>query len=104
MLEIIIFSLGIILFIFNFSATKACLKDDLLTNTQKIFQLLIIWLIPILGAFLILYMITDSHTQAEVKDMTIGPFYLREFSKKNKPNENINGVCGSAKDGVCGSD
>lgn len=105
MFEFILLTLLLCLLLFNFSATKAVIRDEELTKVQSIAQLLLIWFLPILGAFFVLYMLMDSHKPEEVKEMTIGPFYLKPFDK-TKPNNNDNiGVCGSCGgSGHCGSD
>lgn len=105
MFHYLLIALTLCLLLFNISATKAVIKDTELTRVQSVTQLCLIWLIPILGTFFVLYMLTDSHTSEEVKEMTIGPFYLKPFNKAKPNNNDHNGVCGSCgSSGHCGSD
>jgi hypothetical protein len=47
----------------NIIATRLVLRDDLLERGQRVFQLLVVWLVPILGAIGV-FAIHRSHEQA----------------------------------------
>ena len=46
----------------NLYASLKLLRRSEFENVQKVFQIIIIWLIPLIGAVLILLFIKDDHT------------------------------------------
>ena len=76
----IIMMLGVYVLI-GLIVTRGIVLDAGLTVLQKVAQILIIWLIPVLGVCLVLVMQGNNHTRSEMKNLVPFPFYLVAHSR-----------------------
>lgn len=87
--------------------TRGIVIDSGLTVLQKFFQILIIWLIPVIGASLVLAMQGNNYTRTEMRSLVPFPFYLAGYSKPrdgsltSAAQDGAGDGCG---EGACGSD
>jgi len=82
--------------------TRGVAADPGLTVLQKIVQVLIIWIVPLIGMCVVLLMQGNNHTRAEMKSLVPFPFYL---ASPSIPGDGS--LAGSVQDGAgdhCGAD
>jgi hypothetical protein len=81
----------IYLFFLNIVTTFRLLKSELYEKSQKVFQTILIWLLPLIGA-LFVSMLLNQHEAIELKNKNILKsillFIFIVKIKKNKNNEN----------------
>ncbi len=102
--------LALALLVLNLVVTTGLVRDAGLSIGQRFGQAVIVWLLPFLGALLILFVQGMSHTRDEMKSLVPFPFYLAGYNKV-RPNPHRDEY-GSAVDppgesfgeGSCGSD
>lgn len=95
--------------IFNAVVTRALILDVGTTALQKVFQGVLIWLLPVLGGTLILYLIASHHDRAEMASLAPWPFYMTAaHCERKNPDATLSsadkvaeGACG---EGSCGGD
>ncbi len=93
----------------NFLATRALVRDAGTTQSQKLFQLLIVWCLPLIGAMLVVTMLSHHYSKAELADLGLSPFAYRDVKKNDQNHGSGQGACGAGGDGLscggsCGSD
>ena len=66
-------SLVVLLIAANVVATYACLRDAATTGKQKVLQVALVWSLPILGSFVVLYFVADHHHGEELKSLIPWP-------------------------------
>lgn len=82
--------------------TRGVIVDPGLTIFQKIAQAMIVWLIPVLGLCVVLFMQGNNHTRAEMRKLVPFPFYLAAPAVRSDGS-----LASSAQDGAgdyCGLD
>ena len=72
----------------NALATLAVKYDHTLDKTQKIAQSFIVWLVPFIGAGLILHLVSEHYPQAIPRNWIPWPFKKMIFGSSAKPNKN----------------
>lgn len=72
------------------------MKDDGLTRSQKIVQIVLAWLVPVLGPVTVLGFQGRNHTRQEMKELVPPPFHMVGFGKVRQESyrEDGEGVCG----------
>jgi len=86
----------------NFAVTIGLIRDGGATPLQKSVQAMVIWLVPFVGAGLILALIGSHHSRAEVKSMVPFPFYLAAYQKPDAGSTSSFGEGTCSIDGTCG--
>jgi hypothetical protein len=71
-LNIVLLILVAIILALNVNATWVLVRASYYDTRQKLFQLVLIWLIPILGAILVWSLATDSSGKRATTDLTDG--------------------------------
>lgn len=98
------------LIVLNVIVSRGVLLDDGLTWIQRILQILIVWILPIIGSAIVLLMQGQSHSRSEMRSLVPFPLYFVGYDKPlGGPDqkygeggaENSEGSCG---EGSCGSD
>lgn len=79
---------AVILLWLNALATLAVKYDHTLDKIQKITQSFIVWLIPFLGAGLILHLVVEHYPQAIPRSWIPWPFRKMIYGAPRKPNKN----------------
>ena len=94
--------------VLNLVVTVGLIRDDGVTNLQKVAQAMLVWLLPIVGAGIVLAVIGSHHTKDEMKSLVPFPFYLAAYQKRDSggPTNIEAGTCGGLEDkygeGTCG--
>jgi len=89
-MEILIILLGITLVItiwLNVIATIALKHDDMLDPFQRKSQFIIVWLVPLMGASLILYLVNEHSPNVIPRSWIPWPFKNMIFNKQVKSNK-----------------
>lgn len=98
----ILAAIGALLLI-NTVVTVGLIKDVAATAFQKLAQGLVIWIIPFVGAGLILAFIGSHHSRKEMRSLVPFPFYLAAYKKPDwRESPNVDGSCGGAPEVSCG--
>ena len=80
---------------FNAIVTVGVLRDSGLSILQKIGQILLVWVIPLVGASVVLAFLGQNHTRAEMRTLVPSPFHLAGHTRRERDyNEPPEGVCG----------
>ena len=71
------------------------LRDPGLSIFQKTGQILIIWLLPVIGAAGVLFFLGQNHTRAEMRSLVPFPFHMVGYKRREREYEEPpEGVCG----------
>ena len=87
LIAISVLAVAILLWL-NALATLAVNYDHTLNKTQKIAQSFIVWLVPLIGASLILHLVSEHYPQAIPRNWIPWPFKKIIFGSPPKPNKN----------------
>ena len=99
---LILVAVGVVVLL-NIIVTIGLVRDDGTTPFQKSVQGLMIWIVPFLGAGIILTVIGSHHDREEMKSLVPFPFYLAAYRKpegRESPNAD---PAGGVVDGTCGA-
>lgn len=82
--------------VFVLIVTRSVLKDSGLTGAQKTLQVVLVWIIPVLGPCAVLGFQGLSHSREEMKTLVPSPFHLVGYTKPRGESyrEDGEGVCG----------
>ena len=84
-----------LLVVFNLSVMVGVWRDPGLSNLQKLGQSLLIWLLPVLGASIVLAFLGQNHTRDEMRSLVPPPFHMVGYKRREREyNEPPEGVCG----------
>lgn len=90
---------GLSLLLLNGIVTLAVSRDEGLSASQKIAQILIVWVLPFFGGIAMLALVGSYHTREQMKSMVPYPFYLAGYRDPKTPNpfdhHGTEGSCGS---------
>lgn len=78
--------LGLLLIV-NLIVTVGVLRDAGLSALQKTVQLLIIWILPVIGAALVLFFLGQNHTRAEMRSLVPSPFHMVGYQRREREYE-----------------
>ena len=99
---LLVIGIGVLVLV-NVVVTVGLIKDVGTTPFQKVAQGFIIWLIPFLGAGVILAVIGSHHSQKEMQSLVPFPFYLAAYQKPDwRESPSAEGSGGSPAEGSCG--
>lgn len=89
----------------NLLATFALIRDDYPTRLQRILQTGIIWLVPVVGALVVLGVIASHRDAADGKSLLLAPFLATPIEKPGS-GSGVQGYCGGSHgaEGGCGGD
>lgn len=99
-----------VLLLLNIVATVALFRDHGVTPLQRAAQTLFIWLLPVAGGLVILFLVGSHHTREEMRSMVPFPFYLasaapqRDNSNRDEFGSGDHPLEGGGGEGSCGSD
>jgi hypothetical protein len=66
-----------------------------LSGFQKFGQSILIWLLPVIGASIVLAFLGQNHTRDEMRSLVPFPFYMVGYKRREREyNEPPEGVCG----------
>ena len=66
-----------------------------LSGFQKLGQSILIWLLPVIGASIVLAFLGQNHTRDEMRSLVPFPFYMVGYKRREREyNEPPEGVCG----------
>jgi len=88
--------------LFNVIVTRTLILDAGTTAVQKLFQACLIWLIPVLGGTLILYLIASHHDRAEMANLAPWPFYLVAVPPHREVEDGVGSSADNVAEGACG--
>lgn len=109
-MKILLFIASIIGFIVvycNVVATICAIRTDCLERNQKIFQLLIIWLLPVIGALFVIHLITGSDPEAfpaKFVPQKINWCFVWAYSDSSSNVRSEDSTCASSSDSSCNSE
>lgn len=70
-------------------------RDSGLSGFQKLGQSVLIWLLPVIGASIVLAFLGQNHTRNEMRSLVPFPFHLVGYKRREREyNEPPEGVCG----------
>jgi hypothetical protein len=70
-------------------------RDSGLSGFQKSGQTLLIWLLPAIGASIVLAFLGQNHTRDEMRSLVPFPFHMVGYKRREREyNEPPEGVCG----------
>lgn len=88
-LLLIVAVLIVIIFLWmNILATFAILLDHTFSKVQKLAQLFFVWLIPLFGAGMIMYLVLESQPDSNIFRWAPWPFRRKLFNERHQPNKN----------------
>lgn len=98
--------------LFSLVVSIGLARDSSLSTGQKLWQMLVAWLIPFVGGALMLAWQGHHHPRAEMKSLVPFPFYLagyRDTSDKMNPDryghdDGVSGFSPGGGEGSCGGD
>ena len=77
----------------NLLASRAVLFDDGVTNSQKALQLVLVWLVPLIGAGVVISLVGSHHSREELRGVLPFPLYLLGYEEgatyKANPNHDV---------------
>jgi hypothetical protein len=78
----LIFGLLLTLVLLNVKATQLVQHDELLSSAQRIAQITLAWLIPFIGAIIVMVMqhlLSEPRRRRQEADLGLDPFALKEY-------------------------
>jgi hypothetical protein len=70
-------------------------RDSGLSSFQKSGQTLLIWLLPAIGASIVLAILGQNHTRDEMRSLVPFPFHMVGYKRREREyNQPPEGVCG----------
>ena len=82
----IIFPIAMLLWL-NVLATYSANSDSTLDSFQRKAQIIIVWLVPLFGSLLILYLVSQHEPEAIPQKLVPWPFRGIVFGKRRKPHK-----------------
>ncbi len=67
--------------VFNLIISRGVIKDAGINPRQTLAQILLTWLVPIVGACIVLAMLGQHHTREEMRTLVPFPFYFAGYTK-----------------------
>jgi len=61
LIEIILIEILLLLITFNIITSYEVIRNEDLEKIQKLFQIIITWLLPFIGSFIIMYFLSDNN-------------------------------------------
>lgn len=92
--------------VLNLLASFALIRDVFPTPGQRVVQFLLIWLLPVVGALIVLGVIASHRPVSQSKSLLVWPFFAKPVDKPGS-NPGHGGACGTGShgpEGGCGGD
>ena len=84
-----------LLAVLNLVVTVGVWRDPGLSGFQKMGQSILIWLLPVIGASIVLAFLGQNHTRDEMRSLVPSPFHMVGYKRREREyHEPPEGVCG----------
>ena len=73
-----------LLVVLNLIVMIAVFRDQGLTVLQKTAQTFLIWILPFIGALIVLVFLAQNHTRAEMRSLVPPPFHMVGYQRRER--------------------